>query len=75
MGMAKFTGHHGRAFSAWKQIPVDCSARNCHRLKDVQCPNDPRDSNKPAKRRHNRKSRHWFRTEIHHLMRGEKSKI
>ena len=55
----EFAGHHQHTFPADKQIPKVTWWRG----QDIDYPRDPRDSNKFAKRTHNRKSRAWFRRE------------
>ena len=69
-----FAGHHGSTHSAWKMPYADRSWCYHH-----ERPEKPRRSrshgNQENRRRHNRKSRYWFRDEIRKLVRDEPSKI
>lgn len=77
MSIYKFSGHHGRTFPAWKQPPIEDSVSHLkrtlgHKFMGLR---SHRINNKSLKRRHNRKSRQWFRNEIRHIIRDEPSKL
>jgi len=67
--IGQFAGHHQHTFPADKMLPKTMWDNH------LDIPYDPRDTNKPRKRIHNRKSRAWFRREIQRMVRGESSKL
>ena len=60
----RFSGHHGHTHSAHKMLPKAETVKGtyAHDWYNV-------------KKYHNRKSRYWFRDQIHKLLRDEKSKL
>ena len=59
-----FSGHHGSTHDARKPLPKDETTKGTHNHDWYN-----------MKKYHNRKSRYWFRDQIHNLMRNEKSKL